>query len=446
MTSSKRQLILLAICISIIVLPMIFTATYTVLPAIGRDLSASVTQLQWIVNIYGIAICSALVVSGRLADIYGRKCFYIISLSLFIIAMLGAGLAPSADWIIFFQALLGISGGILIPVTQAIIMNLFPQEQHSKAIGTLMAFVGLAMAIGPLFGGFISDLLGWRGMFLITIPFILISAPFVIWLAPESCSNEQAPHIDWPGVALLALTIASFVLAVIQGHLWHPLLIVALYFLSAIALFALLRVEKKAITPIVREDLFKNPIFLSASIGNLCLLGFFWSGLFLVPLFLQTLHHYSAFQAGLVTLFITAPIAIFSFLGGQLYNKFGPKFLISSGFIFLLSSAFIQMYFHPDTSFALLAIGTLTFGIGMGLAWGPSISAATATIPPEHAGVGAGTFFTLQEIGGTVGLAITGTVVRLHTDLLTGYQHGMWVLILICIIGFGATLFMKRKQ
>lgn len=445
-TSSTRIIVLLAICIGIIVLPMIFTATYTALPAIGKDLSASVTQLQWIMNIYGVAICSALVLSGRLGDIYGRKRFYIISIVLFIISMLGAGLAPSADWIIFFQALLGISGAILIPVAQAIVINIFPEEERGKAIGILMAFVGLAMAIGPLFGGLMVDLLNWRWMFLITIPFAIISSLLVVFLAPESNSGEQAPQVDWPGVALLAITISTFVIAVMQGHLWSHALIITLYFICIAALIALIQLEKKTATPILREELFKNRTFLTASIGNLCLLGFFWSGLFLVPLFLQTLHHYSAFQTGIITLFITFPIAIFSFIGGQLYSKFGPKLLISSGFVFLLISAFIQMNFQPDSHFIILIIGTLAFGIGMGLAWGPSISAALATIPQEHAGIGSGTFFTLQEIGGTVGLAITGTVVRVHSDLLTGYQHGMWVLAVICIIGFSATMCMKAHK
>jgi EmrB/QacA subfamily drug resistance transporter len=441
----KRQLILLAICIGVTMLPMIFTATYTALPAIGKNLGASVTELQWIMNIYGVAICSTLVIAGRLADIYGRKRVYLIGIGLFVIAMLGDDLAPHVGWIIFFQTILGIAGAILIPVAQGIIANAFPGEERSKAIGTLMAFVGLGMAAGPMLGGLIVDLLGWRWLFLLTVPVTLLSAIPVFIFTPESTSGEQAPRIDWHGAALLALCIAAFVVAVMQGSLWNPLLIIALYVISGLSLLFLLRIEKKVATPILQEDLFKNRTFLTASIANLCLLGFLWSGLFLLPLFLQNLHHYSAAEAGLITLFITAPIAICSFISGQLYNKFGPKLLISAGLISLLISAIIQMSFHPETAFIILAIGTLAFGIGMGLAWSSSVNAAMATIPQENIGAGSGTFFTLQEIGGTVGLAITGTVVRLHSDLLGGYQNGMWVLVLICVIGLSATLFMKPK-
>ena len=446
MLAYRRYLVLFAICIGVSTLPMIFTATYTVLPTIGRTLSASVTELQWIINIYGVTICSGLVTSGRLADIYGRKRFYFIGMLFFIIGMLICGVANHIAWIIFSYALLGLCGAILIPVSQAIIAHVFPLEERSKAIGILMAFIGLAMAMGPLFGGLIVDFLSWRWLFLITIPLSIVSGILVAIYTPESSSGEAAPKVDWQGVLLLGIAISTFVIAVLQGNQWHRGIILILSAICIIAVSILFFVERKAKFPIVRVELFHDRLYFLASIANAALLGFFWAGLFALPLYLENLRHYSPGQTGLLTLFVTAPIAIFSFIAGQLYHRFGPRLLICYGFIFLFISAFLQMFFTLSTPFYLLMLATISFGLGVGFAWSPSISAAMLTLSKAHTGIGSGTFFTLQEMGGTVGLAITGTIIRSHPSLLIGYQRGMWVLVFICIIGFTSAIFMRQSK
>jgi len=442
----KRHLILFAMCLGVCSLPMIFTATYPMLPTIGKDLSASVTQLQWIINIYGVVICSGLVACGRLADIYGRKRIYFIGISFFIIGMLISGLAPHTAWIIFAYALVGLGGAILIPVSQAIIANVYPPEERSFAIGILMSVVGLAMAIGPLFGGLIAYWLSWRWMYLIIIPFSVISALFLWILTPESSSDENAPKVDWPGVIFLAIAISCFVLAVIQVQLWAHWIIGILWLICVLAILGLVLIEKKTARPIVRGELFKDRNFLMASIANACLIGFFWSALFVLPLYLENVRHYSAAETGAITLFVTVPIAVFSLITGRLYHRFGPRILITLGFIFLLISAFTQMVFHPQTPFIYLMIATLTFGLGIGFAWSSSISAAMETLAEAHMGVGSGTFFTLQEMGGTVWLAITGTVLRLHSHLLHGYRNAMWILVLISVIGLLSAFFMRKTK
>lgn len=441
----KNNIVLVGVCLGIATCAMIFSEINIALPVIKIDLSASVTQLQWIMNIFGVAVCSSLVISGRLADIYGRKRLYLLGVFLMGLSMLGSGLSPSADWIIGFQILLGFAGAIMLPVSQALISNLFAENERSKAVAVWATVVGLAMAIGPLLSAFIVNALGWRWIFLVNVPIVIVSLLIVGIFSPESRSNEKAPSLDGLGALLLGLTIIIFVLAVVQGNSWPTPIILMLYLLSIIGLVALLYVEKKAIQPIIREDLFKNKMFLTAAIGNFSLIFFVWASFFLMPLFFQLIHHDSVMQAGLMMLLVTVPLAIFSWFGSYLYQKYQPKNLILLGFLFLIMSVLMQMNFYPNTSFLFLAVGTAAFGIGWSFIWGPTTTTALSALPKEHAGIASGSFVTIQEIGGTVGLAITVSVVRTHSNLLFGYHRGMWVLLIICLIGLLSALCMGQR-
>ncbi|OGO91637.1 MAG: hypothetical protein A3F41_03380 [Coxiella sp. RIFCSPHIGHO2_12_FULL_44_14] len=445
-TRGRRIRALIGICLGVAVGAIFFSAVNTALAAIQTSLDATLTQLQWVMNIFGITICSTLVTVGRLADIYGRKRIYLIGICLLAVSMLGSGLAPQVEWIIFFQAILGFSSAILIPVSQALISNLYSAEERSKAMGIWAAVVGLAMAVGPLYSGAMISWLSWRWVFLGTLPLIAISLILVALFSQESHSEEQESHIDYVGILLLFITISTFVLAVVQGQSWRASLVTTLYIVSVVAFVLLLYFEKKVIQPIIRGDLFKNRQFLTASIANLCLIFFVWASFFFMPLYFQTIRHYSPLQTGLMMLNVTIPLTIFSFTVGHLYRRWGAKWLIGSGFVFLLLSAVLQMYFQPNSNVWLLLMGTLAFGVAWGFIWTPSTTAAISVLSLQDAGIASGTFITLQEIGGTVGLAITGAVVRAHTNLLVGYHDGMWVLVVICLIGMMAAGLMQSTK
>lgn len=442
----RRMLSIVGICLGVVVVGIMFSSTNTALATIHRDLGTSLGELQWIMNIFGIFISSNLVIMGRLADLYGRKRVYLFGVVGLLVSQLGAGLAPSVGWIIFFQALFGMSGAVILPVSQALLTSLYPEKERSKAIGIWAAVVGVALGIGPLLAGSIIYGLGWRWIFLINVPIAVISFILIIGFLPKKPKVGPKLSLDWSGAFLLILTIGTFVLATIQISLWRPSVIAILYVLSIILLVSFLYVEKRARTPIIREDLFTHRTFMLSSLGNFCMLFFGWAVFFLIPLYLQTVQTYSVFQTGLMMLGVTVPLAILSPVVSRWYKKTGPKQLISYGFIFLIVSALIQMQYHADTNLLFIILGLLCYGIGWGLAWGPTTTAAISALPQEHAGVAAGTFTTLQEIGGTVGLAITGTVVRLHHHFMIGFYDGMWVLLMICFVGLIATLMMPARR
>ena len=442
----KKVLILIGICLGVAVGAFIFSAVNTALASIQREFNASINQLQWIMNIFGIVICSTLVIFGKLADLYGRKCLFLIGLIALAISMFGSGIAFNIYWVIGSQAILGLSGAIIIPVSQALLSDTFPLHERSKAIGIWAAVMGLAMAIGPLLSGFIITLVGWRWIFLINIPIIFLSFILIVCFSSESqIQRKKISTIDLKGAFFLFFMVLTFVLAVIESD-WPTYILIILYSLSAISLVFLWITETHAEEPIIQKQILRHRTFLSSSLSNFFLVFFNWACFFLLPLYLQNIHHFQPYQAGVLMLFITAPLTIFSFISGYLYQNLNPRTIILIGFIFLTISALIQTHLNEISNLINLIVSMLAFGIGWGLIWGPTITAATSSLPIEIAGVVAGTFVTIQEIGGTLGLAITGSIVRIHHNFLIGYHYGMWVLVLICAMGFISTLFINISK
>ncbi|NGX38411.1 MAG: putative multidrug resistance protein EmrY [Chlamydiae bacterium] len=446
MTTTRKWLAITAILMGLFPMGLSFSLTNINLESIQAALGSSLIQLQWMINIYGIVIASLLVTMGRLGDIFGRKKIYLIGLLFFAIAMLGAGFAPNAQTIIVFQAVFGIAGAILLPISQAMLVEIFPDKKKSTAIGLWAATAGISIAIGPLIGGILLTFLSWRSIFFINVPFAILGFVLALFFTRESRTEGHSTKIDWPGVVLLTLTIVTFVLATVQSNLWKPSIIVALYIVSAVSLVLLLVVEKKAEMPIIQESLFKSRMFLLCSLGNFCMICFTWAGVFLIPFYIQKHLGYTPFQAGLLMLGFSAPIALFSPVSGYLYNKVGPRPMIFIGFLLLTLSAIMQLQFKEVATPLFIALAVLILGLGFSLIWTPTTTGALSAISRNFAGVASGTFVTIQEIGGSVGLAITVTVVRKQTVFAEGFHDGMWVLLLISIIGVASALFIPKKS
>lgn len=444
--SHQKNLAILGIMLGLLTMGLSFSLINANLETIHRELHASIIQLQWMINVYGIFIASTLVAMGRLGDIHGRKKLYLLGMVLFAIAMTGGGLANSPGVIIAFQIIWGIAGGILLPISQALLVNIFPDEKKSMAMGIWACGNGIAIAVGPLIGGVILNYLSWRWIFLVNLPFIAMGFFLTLLYAKESKAEGESTKIDWSGVFILKVAIAAFVLATVQSDLWRRPIIMSLYLLSAGALFFLLRVEKKAEMPVIREDLFKNRNFLLCCLGGFCTIGVFWSCIFLLPLYIQKQMHYSPLHAGVMLLGFALPIALLSPLSGHLYNKVAPNKLIAFGFLLLLLSSVMQLQFgeHPHPYFMALAI--IFLGIGFSLIMTPTLTKAISTISRNHSGVASGTFVTMQEIGGSVGLAITVAIVRKQSAFSHGFHNGIWVVLILSLIGMGAALLLDRRE
>ncbi len=427
-----------------------FSLINTNLESIQQALGANLAELQWIINIYGIFIASTLVTMGRLGDIFGRKRVYLIGTTLFAVAMLGGGLAVNPEMIIGFQAIYGLAGAILLPLSQAMLIDLYPEEKKSTAIGMWASSGGITLALGPIIGGIILNYFSWRSIFLINLPFALVGFLLTWLFARESKTEGESTKLDWPGVILLTLAIGTFILATVQSTVWSTWLILCLYGMSILSLILLFVAEKRAEMPIIREDLFKNRMFLLCCLGNFCMIAFFWAGIFLIPLYIQKQLGFSPMQAGLMMLAFSVPIGLISPLSGYFYDKVGPRRLIFIGFIMMIFSSFLQFYYsHEITPFTMaLAAGGL--GLGISLIITPTTTGALFALSKNFAGIASGTFVTIQEIGGSMGLAVTVTIVRMQSEFVQGFHNGMLLLLIVSVVGLLSAILMpktaKRKE
>lgn len=442
--SKQLKRAIFGVCTASAVGGLVFSELNLALAAIRDHLGATLSQLQWVINIYGILVASTLVLFGRLGDIIGRKRIFLVALALLALAMFLTGIAHSIYLVIAAQALNGISSAIVMPVSQAMVTTMYGEQRRSKAIGLWAASTGIALGLGPIYSGFIIHALSWRWVFLLNVPILAVSFVMVWIYAIDSRSDEQAPRLDIVGALVLFVAIASLVTMIVEAETWTPMATVLLAAISVASFAALIILESRVKQPIIREELFRNRAFLLASFCNCMLLFFIWADFFLLPLYLQSVMGYTPLHAGAIMLMVTLPLVFFSMRSQFFYDRFGPKRLIIVGFVILIISALVQCWFAQKISFGLIVVATITFGLAWALIWNPSATKAVSTLPLSQAGIASGTFVTFQEIGGSMGLALTGAVVRLYPSLAVGYPRGMMLLVVVAVIGLITACFMRR--
>jgi EmrB/QacA subfamily drug resistance transporter len=432
-----------------------FTIVNTALPVIQASLQASVTQLQWIVNIFFITMTAFMVVLGKLADMHGRRLYIYWGMILFGISSLGAGLSPTIGYLIFFRFLQSIAVSILYCVPIAIIHSIFPANLYGRATGFVIGMNGFGMAVGPVIGGFILNYLSWRYIFFVNLPLIVLSFLFCLPNLPETKSSEENEKIDWLGFILLVITLPIFVLAIVQGETWHWLspIIIGLFILAIIGLVWFYFHEQACPFPIIEFHLFLNRVYIIGVAANFALAFFYVVDFFFMPLYLHYVRGQSSYEIGLTLLISTAMVAALSPLIGRLVDKFGAKKILIIGYSFFIASAILQAQFNAITSIYLVLFAYILFGIGWACILSPSIVAAISSVPKNVTGVAMGTLGTLHNFGGAIGLALAVVIYRiLATHLLTQqaliahFSLGEWVNNAILDIGHTAQIIVQHTN
>jgi len=257
-----------AMCFALFMIMLDNTVVNVALPSIQRDLHASLSSLEWTVNAYTLTFAVLLVTGGRLGDIFGRRAMFIFGVVVFGISSLAIGFAPDDTALIAFRAVQGIGAAFMMPATLSIITQAFPAHQRGTAIGTWAGVSALALAIGPVLGGFLTQQVSWRAIFFINPPIAVLAVAVTLFAARESRDETVSRSVDFPGIATITIGLTAIVLALVEGNRWHwgSPAIVALLVTSAIALIAFIQIEMRSRAPMVDFTFFRSRSFLGANV------------------------------------------------------------------------------------------------------------------------------------------------------------------------------------
>ncbi|HEV3230239.1 MAG TPA: MFS transporter [Solirubrobacteraceae bacterium] len=408
----RRPLVLFSLLLAAFAINLDTTIVNVALPTLVRELHASNSQLQWIVDAYNLVFAALLLASGSLSDRVGRKGMLLAGLGVFGLASAAGGLTTSPGQLIVARCVMGLGAAMVFPATLSLISNVFTERaERARAIGLWGATAGAAIALGPIVGGWLLERFSWTSIFFAMTPVAALAIAFVIVTVPTS-RDPNAPRIDWGGFALSTAAMALLIYTIIEApnHGWGSVRSLA-GFAVALALFgAFIAWERRSPAPMLDISLFRNPRFTAASgsvtIAFFALFGF----IFLITQYFQFFKNYGPFSAGVHLLPVATSVGVASVVGTQLAVRFGTKLVVAGGL--LLVAGF---YAWVSTGTASLAYGTIAlqmviFGIGMGFTSAPATEAIMDVVPRHKAGVGSAVNDATRLLGGTLGVAVIGSV------------------------------------
>ncbi|MFC1407017.1 MULTISPECIES: MFS transporter [Streptacidiphilus] len=447
----RAEFVLAVCCLSLLITALDTTAVNVALPAVGRDLRAPVSGLQWTVDGYTLAVAAFMLLAGSTADRIGRRRVFQTGLALFTTGSLACSLAPSLGWLIAFRIVQGLGASMLNPVALSIITHAFPDpRERARAIGLWGTTVGLSLAAGPVVGGLLVASAGWRSIFWINIPIGLAALALAAVIVPES--RAAAPRRPDPVGQLLVVTVlGSLIFAIIEGSRqgYGSAPIIGLFLLAGVAATALPGYERRREQPLIDPAFFRSvPFtgsFLVAVTAFVVLSGF----LFLNTLYLQQVRGCSALHAGLLTVPMAAGIALASPLSGRLTATRGPRLPLVAAGLLITAATLTLTGLTATTPWAVLLTAYVLLGIGFGLVNAPITSSAVAGMPRAQAGVSAAITTTGRQVGNNLGVAVLGSIVAArtagagHAGLAAASHPGWWILaasgLLIAATGLAIT-------
>jgi EmrB/QacA subfamily drug resistance transporter len=410
---NRRWWTLGAMCFALFMMMLDNTVVNVALPSIQRDLHASLSALEWTINAYTLTLAVFMVTGGRLGDIFGRRRLFLIGVAVFGVSSAVIGLSPDGTILVAFRAIQGIGAACMMPATLSIITQTFPPEQRGMAIGTWAGVSAMALAIGPVFGGFLTQSVSWRAIFFINPPIALIAVAVTLFATRESRDETVDRTVDYAGIIALTVGLTALVLALVEGNSWHwgSPRIIGLFALAVSGLVAFVRIELRSRAPMVDFSFFRARSFLGSNLVAFFVTFAMFSQFFFLTLYLQNVLHYSPLQTGLRFLPSTILIIIAGPVAGRLADRIGPRPLITLGLAVVAGALFIQSGITPHTGYGLLLPGFVLMGIGMGLVMSPMSTAAMNAVDRTKAGVASGTLSMSRMVGGTFGVAVMGALV-----------------------------------
>jgi len=409
---NRRWWTLAAMCFALFMIMLDNTVVNVALPSIQDDLGASLSGIEWTVNAYTLTFAVLLVTGGRLGDIFGRRRMFLFGVVVFALSSAAIGFAPDQQWLVGGRAVQGVGAAFMMPGTLSIISNAFPPEERGKAIGTWAGVSALALALGPVVGGALTEYVSWRAIFFLNLPVAVGAVAVTLFAARESRDETTEHRVDVPGIALLSLGLTSLVLALVEGNAWgwaSPE-ILALLAGAAVGLLGFALLEPRVRDPMVDFRFFASRTFLGANavafVVSFSMLAMF----FFIALYMQNSLGYTPLEAGVRFLPSTVMIVLIAPLAGRLTDRVGPRPLMVSGLTLTTIALFLQTRIEVGTGYGLLLPSFIIMGVGMALTMSPMSTAAMNAVSPDKAGAASGMLSMSRMVGGTFGVATIGAL------------------------------------
>ncbi|MFJ4918819.1 MFS transporter [Streptomyces sp. NPDC088725] len=402
---------LVAVCLGTFMLLLDVTIVIVALPGMATGLSASLADLQWVIDIYALVLAALLLGAGAAADVVGRRRMYAVGTGLFALASLGCGLATSTGALIALRGLQGVGAAAMFATTLSLLGSSYQGRDRSFALGIWGAVSGAAAALGPVLGGVLTEGLGWRWIFFINLPVSVVAIWMTVRVVPES-RNEHARRIDWAGTACFALFAGALTFAVVRAGSegWTSAQSGTAFVVAALALVAFIAVELRIAEPLIDLRLFRGASFVAVMVAALCFNAAAFGVLPYTSIWLQTMLGMSPIRGGLALL----PLAVMSFvvaaLSGRLLHGAQSRLVIGVGLLCIGGGTFAQATLDAQSGWASLAVGLGLAGVGVGLVSPSLAGAALASVPPRDAGMAGGAVNTFRQLGFALGVAVFGTV------------------------------------
>ncbi len=407
----RRWIVLAVMCLSLLLIVMDNTIVNVAIPSLQRELGASTSQLQWVVDAYILVFAGLLLTMGSLGDRFGRRGALAIGLAIMGVGSILSALADSADQLIATRALMGVGGALVMPATLSIITNVFTdRRERSQAIAIWAAMAGVAVAVGPVTGGWLLEHFWWGAVFLVNVPVVVVALILGQLFVPTS-RDPSAPPIDVLGALLSIAGLVSLVWAIIEGpNGWTDPAVIGAFAAAAVLLGAFFLWERHTRYPMLDINFFRSPRFSAAS-GAIMLTFFAMFGsLFLLTQFLQSVLGYTALQAGVRLLPMAAVQMVVAPLSARIVERVGTKLVVAAGLAIGTLGLLMASTLQVDASYMQVLAALVVLSVGLALVMPPATESIMGSLPPAKAGVGSAVNDTTRQIGGALGVAVLGSV------------------------------------
>jgi EmrB/QacA subfamily drug resistance transporter len=440
---TRKWFTLAAVSFGLFMIMLDNTVVNVALPSIRKDLGMDISRLEWVVTGYALTFAALMLIGGKIADAYGRRLIFVVGIVIFTGASLWCGLSDSGGMLIAARVVQGAGAALMNPATLSIIAATFPPRQRGTAIGIWAGVSAMALAIGPLVGGLLTEHLSWGWIFFVNVPVGAVGIVASFLFIDES-RDETHVRLDLPGLAASALGLFALTYALIEANSygWGSARIVTAFAVAIVAIVAFVLLERYQRAPMLPLELFRSGTYTGANLVILLVALAMFGVFFFVSLYMQTILGYSPVQAGAAFLPMTILIILIAPIAGKTSDRLGSRTLVTVGMSLVAVMLFYFSTLGQHATFWNLLPGLVLGGFGMALTMTPSTAAATRSVPVEKAGVGSAVLNAFRQVGGSIGIAVMGAIMAHEAGgrqgpaaFMDGFSRSLTVAAVIAAVG-----------